>query len=202
VSDGAEDSSLGFERVVFFSDAVFAIVITLLVLPLTAEFEVPEDTASLAHELAELWPKIVTFGVSFLVVGQFWMAHHRVFSRIARADSGLLALNLLFLLTVSFMPFPAAVLGAFELDEDALVRVFYAASLTVVSIVLTVVWLYAQRRGLLRPAVTPAKASEVMAGSLTTDAVFVVSIAAAYFSFLAAVLCWVVLMPIARRLIG
>ena len=130
------------------------------------------------------------------------MAHHRVFSRIARADSGLLALNLLFLLTVSFMPFPAAVLGAFELDEDALVRVFYAASLTVVSIVLTVVWIYAQRRGLLRPAMTPAKANEVTAGSLTTDAVFVVSIAAAYFSFLAAVLCWVLLMPIARRLIG
>ncbi len=58
----------------FFSDAVFAIVITLLVLPLTAEIELPESTTDLAHQV-ELWPKVVSFLVSFLVIGQFWIAH-------------------------------------------------------------------------------------------------------------------------------
>jgi uncharacterized membrane protein len=82
-----EHSGLGFERVVFFSDAVFAIVITLLVLPLTSELLLPKDGDTAAQVLAVL-PRIATFVVSFLVVGQFWVAHHRTFGRIRRADSG------------------------------------------------------------------------------------------------------------------
>jgi uncharacterized membrane protein len=68
------ESALGFERVVFFSDAVFAIVITLLVLPLTAEVNPPEGAGGMAAAVWARWPTVLTFVVSFLVVGQFWMA--------------------------------------------------------------------------------------------------------------------------------
>ena len=113
-----DDPGLAFERLVFFSDAVFAIVITLLILPLAAEVELPETTGGVAHQVGELWPRILTFIVSFLVVGQFWIAHHRMFDRLQRYDTGLLWLNLLSLLTVSFMPFPTAVLGANSTVDD------------------------------------------------------------------------------------
>jgi Endosomal/lysosomal potassium channel TMEM175 len=100
-----EYSGLGFERVVFFSDGVFAIVITLLVLPLTGEIRLPEGTGT-AAQVVTMLPQMVTFVVSFLVVGQIWVAHRRTFGRLRRADPGLVWLNLLILLTVAFMPFP------------------------------------------------------------------------------------------------
>jgi hypothetical protein len=102
-----EGQSLGFERVVFFSDAVFAIVITLLVLPLTAELEVPRERADLIHEVFSGQAlRMLTFAVGFLVVGQFWIAHHRMSGHLRRADHGLLWFNLVGLMTVAFMPFP------------------------------------------------------------------------------------------------
>ena len=139
------------ERLVFFSDAVFAIVITLLVLPLTAEIELPAEAQDLRHEVVQQWPKIVSFVVSFLVIGQFWIAHHNMFSLLRRFDPGLLWLNLIALLTVSFMPFPTAVLGARLEDSDTFPVMFYAASMTISSIVLTAIWLYALRRHLVDP---------------------------------------------------
>jgi uncharacterized membrane protein len=71
-----EQEPVGLERVIFFSDAVFAIVITLLVLPLTAEIELPEGGRDLAAHVWEQWPRVLSFLVSFMVIGQFWVAHH------------------------------------------------------------------------------------------------------------------------------
>ena len=89
-----DEGTLGFERLVFFSDAVFAIVITLLVLPLTAEIDLPQDGKGLAAAVFHRWPTILTFVVSFLVIGQFWAAHHRTFGLIERQDQTLVWLNL------------------------------------------------------------------------------------------------------------
>src|SRR3954451_206688 len=90
----ATEGSLGLERVIFFSDAVFAIVITLLVLPLTAEIELPEGARDLAQQVWELWPRVLSFVVSFLVIGQFWIAHHHMFTHVRRYDQALLWFNL------------------------------------------------------------------------------------------------------------
>ena len=92
-----------------FSEAVFAIVITLLVLPLTAEIELPTEAEDLRHQVGEKRPKLVSFVVSFLVIGQFCIAHHNRFAPLRRFDPGLPWLNLIVLLTVSFMPFLLAV---------------------------------------------------------------------------------------------
>jgi len=189
---------LGLERLVFFSDAVFAIVITLLVLPLTAEIELPEGGQSLAALVREQWPRVLSFLVGFLVIGQFWIAHHGMFGLIRRIDHGLIWLNLIALLTISFMPFPTAVLGARLDANDQFPVVFYAASMTVSSVVLTLTWLYARNRRLVEPSLANGDLRRFTMRAVVTSVVFLVSIGAAFAGLLPAVLCWVLLLPAAR----
>jgi uncharacterized membrane protein len=139
------DDRFALDRIVFFSDAVFAIVITLLVLPLT-ELELRGEGGDLAAEVWALWPKVVAFMVSFLVIGQFWIAHHRIFNRVRRYDLPLMWLNLVTLMTISFLPFPTALLGA-AAPGDRFPVVFYAAALTLARVGLSATWLYALRVG-------------------------------------------------------
>jgi uncharacterized membrane protein len=195
-------SSLGFERIVFFSDAVYAIVITLLVLPLTAEIELPEDEEGLAHQVLALWPSVLTFAVSFLVIGQFWIAHHRTFGYIRRHDHGLVWFNLVALMTVAFMPFPAALLGSHSTADDAFPVVFYAASLTLTSAALTATWLYAARRDLLDDSLGTRQTAGITHRAFATTAVFAVSVAAAFIGLTPAVGCWLVVLPAVRLLVG
>ncbi|MEO0061957.1 MAG: hypothetical protein RLZZ08_517 [Pseudomonadota bacterium] len=100
------------ERMVFFSDAVFAIAITLLVL----EIEVPHfaggGLAELGRVLAELFPKFFAFVLSFLVIGRFWMTHHDLMAHVKVFDQRLMWPNLIYLLTIAFMPFSTAMLGS------------------------------------------------------------------------------------------
>jgi uncharacterized membrane protein len=201
MSKSAEDrdqSSYDLDRLVVLCDGVFAIVITLLVLPLTAEVDVP-PTDDLMGEVFALWPRVVSFAVSFLVVGQFWMVHHRLYGRFTRCDAGLIRIALLSLLTVCFLPFPAALLGEHTEAGDEFPVVFYAASLTLTSLTFTATWLYAKSHGLVDPSLDEARSREMTTRSFVTSAVFVVSIGAAYLGLVAAVLCWMVLLPLARN---
>jgi uncharacterized membrane protein len=194
-----EGQSLGFERVVFFSDAVFAIVITLLVLPLTAELEVPGEGVDLIHEVfSGQGVRMLTFAVGFLVVGQFWIAHHRMFGHLRRADHGLLWFNLVGLMTVAFMPFPTALLGGSPLGADRFPVVFYAVSMTVTSVAFTATWLYAVRRGLVHEARGQDEIRVFTVRSFITCGVFLASIAASFLGLQVAVLFWLVLLPLAR----
>src|ERR1700723_51476 len=94
-----EGRKLGFERFIFFSDAVFAIAITLLVLDL----KVPNADA---FALAPLIPKLLGFGISFYVIGRYWLAHHQLFEAVEGYDGLLLGANLWFLASIAFLPFP------------------------------------------------------------------------------------------------
>jgi TMEM175 potassium channel family protein len=190
------------ERVVFFSDAVFAIVITLLVLPLTAEIDLPTDGAETARQVWDMWPRVVSFVVSFLVIGQFWLAHHRMFAQLRQVDHGLIWLNLVFLLTVSFLPFPTAILGGTPTANDSFPVVFYAASLTVTSFALTIAWLYAARRKLLDRTRTPHQIRAYSLRTLMTSVVFMLSVGAAFLGLWVAVLFWLVLLPAIRVSLG
>jgi uncharacterized membrane protein len=87
------ESSLSFERVVFFSDAVFAIVITLLVLEIKPPHLADHNESALHHALFELIPKFTGFVVSFMIVGMMWIEHHRIFRYIVHYDAGLLWRN-------------------------------------------------------------------------------------------------------------
>jgi uncharacterized membrane protein len=101
------------ERLVFFSDAVFAIAITLLVIEIHPP-HLPHGTSDHdhLHELANLIPAFVGYFISFAVVGNFWAGHHRAFSLAAHYDPRVLGWNLAFLAIIAFMPFATAYLSA------------------------------------------------------------------------------------------
>src|SRR5262245_50935568 len=96
-------------RVEAFSDGVFAIAITLLIL----EIKIPhqQEHGHLADALVKQWPSYLAFFLSFVYIGVMWINHHRMFTHFKRANDVLLVLNLLLLLGVSVVPFPTAVLA-------------------------------------------------------------------------------------------
>lgn len=103
------------DRLVFFSDAVFAIAITLLVIDLRVPDHLPALTnAGLSTALEEVIPPLIGFMLSFAVVGTFWASHHRAFGLLVRSDERLLRRNLVFLFTIALMPFPTALTSRYQ----------------------------------------------------------------------------------------
>jgi uncharacterized membrane protein len=132
---------IGTTRLEAFSDGVFAIAATLLVL----EFSVDADLGSrLGHALLELWPSYLAYVTSFLTIGIIWINHHYCVQTIVRADRTLLFLNLLLLLTVGFLPFPTKLVAQYlnQPGEQAAVLA-YDATFVVMSIVYNGWWRYA-----------------------------------------------------------
>ncbi len=118
------------ERLTFFSDAVFAIAMTLLVIEVRLpELHVVTDQA-LAKALVGLLPNYIGFIISFLVIGRFWTGHHRLMAMIDTAEPALVRANLQLLMAIAFMPFPTAVLSDYSLLRVAIG--FYTAYLLLV----------------------------------------------------------------------
>jgi uncharacterized membrane protein len=130
------------ERVVFFSDAVFAIAVTLLVL----EIRPPQDTRHLLHGLAALWPSYLAYAITFLLIGQVWANHHVMFDHIRSADRMVLFLNTLLLMDIAFLPFAASVLAdAFRTGHGQRTAVvFYGMVFEVAAILFNVIWDHAR----------------------------------------------------------
>jgi len=129
-------------RLETFSDGVFAIAITLLII----EVHVParEHAETLGHELLRLWPSYIGYLTSFLTIGVMWINHHYVFELIARIDRTMLLLNTLLLMLVAFVPFPTAVLAQFiETDGARAAAILYGATLTLTAITFFAWWRYA-----------------------------------------------------------
>jgi uncharacterized membrane protein len=97
------------ERMILFSDAVFAIAITLLAIEIKVPAILHDITDhKLAESLLEMTPKFIGFLISFLIIGQYWTIHHRLFGFVVNFNLRLLWLNLFFLLAVILMPFTSA----------------------------------------------------------------------------------------------
>lgn len=134
-------------RVEAFSDAVFAIAITLMIL----ELDVPaveelESSSSLTQALVDLWPSYVGYLVSFLVIGILWINHHNVFKFFRGVDHWLLTINLVLLLCISFIPFPTALLAEhISNEEERTAALFYSLSFFVTSLVFFALWRYPTR---------------------------------------------------------
>jgi uncharacterized membrane protein len=142
------------DRTESFSDGVFAVAITLLVLDLSVHNVAPNG---LAAALGRKWPHYITFAVSFLTIGIIWSNHHAMFERIARVDRTLVMLNLLLLMSVTFIPFPTGLLASYlraGADEHVAAAV-YAGSLLLMSIAFIATNWYAARRELLTSWITP-----------------------------------------------
>ena len=130
-------------RLESFSDGVFAIAITLLVL----EIGVPHVAAnqSLGDALRHLWPSYFGYAVSFLTIGVMWINHHAMFKDIDRQNHTLLVLNLVLMMSISFLPFPTAVVAAYMRDSDQQLTaaLTWGATLIVIAVAFQALWLYA-----------------------------------------------------------
>ena len=141
-------------RLEAFSDGVFAIAITLLIL----EIKVPQTTeiavAGLSSVLLSRWPAYLGYVISFLTIGIMWANHHTLFTYIRRADRPFIMANLFLLMMVSFLPFSTGVLAEHLAEPDSRVAatVFYGITLVLIAIGFNGVWLYGIRgRRLLGP---------------------------------------------------
>ncbi|HSS89293.1 MAG TPA: TMEM175 family protein [Streptosporangiaceae bacterium] len=188
--------NLEYDRVLFFSDAVFAIAITLLVV----DIRVPQVVIHAGHQLYESRDKILSFVISFLVIGLFWMGHHRLFRYITALDRPVIFLNLLFLGAIAFLPYPTALLFAGNTHEPA-APVFYAACVAVAGLVELAIWLYASHSKTLVPASVPLAVRRYeLAQLLPTPVVFLLSIPVAFIAPGVAPFTWILLVPIGRIL--
>ncbi len=137
-------------RLEAFSDGVFAIAVTLLIL----DVAVPADSDSnLLASIGDQWPSYLAYLVSFSTIGAVWLAHTVITEYLDRADAVFVRLNLLLLLVVSFLPFPTRLLAEY-VEESGAERVavtIYGINLFLASVLVSVLWRYAVRERLLRP---------------------------------------------------
>lgn len=187
--------SLSLERIVFLSDGVFAIAMTILVL----EIKLPElptgaSAEALTEALLEQIPSLGAYALSFAVLGAYWMAHWRRFQRIARANGRLAWINLAFLGCIALIPFPTAVLGRFNWDISV---VLYAVVLSLAGFAGAATGLYAARAGLTEPGVpTSFRDSGVLRG-LIVPIVFLASLLLLPFASPTIVeLSWIAILPL------
>jgi uncharacterized membrane protein len=194
--DAAPQNRLALERLVFFSDAVFAIAITILVL----DIRLPSgaDSASsreLLLSLAGLWPKYLAYFISFWVIGLCWISHHRKFLHIQRTDGRLLFLNLLMLMMIAFIPFPTAVMSE---NVNLTATAFYALVMALASLTGLILWWYAARNhNLVDPRLGRRQVWREASVPLATIVIFVLSIGVAVFDAGLARICWMFVFPVA-----
>jgi uncharacterized membrane protein len=114
------------------------------------------EGGSLAYRLAEQWPSYVSYVVSFAIIGILWLHHHEIFRDIRASDHGLFLLNLVFLLGVSFIPFPTRVMGdelaSPDFADQRTAVIFYGLTIMTISLTFYTLWLWAaHRRRLVEP---------------------------------------------------
>jgi uncharacterized membrane protein len=141
-------------RVEAFSDGVFAIAITLLIL----DVRVPSaNSGNLAAALLRQWPTYAAFLISFSFIGIMWVNHHRLFNHIRRCDNGLMFYNLLLLLGVTVVPFPTALIAAhYNATDRTISAAVFNGTYFVIAIFFNVLWRHAVRGGLLDAATREA----------------------------------------------
>ncbi len=169
------------ERLTFFSDGVFAITITLLVL----EIKVPELAENLisSHLSSELWhlvPKMLGHILSFVILGLYWIAHHNMFMHIKRHDHILLWLNVLFLMCIASIPFPTGLIGHYP-DQQISV-IIYSATLAFTGVCLNLLWWYSTKYRLVDDDTDPAFVKFVFDYIRIAPLVYLLAIAASFIS--------------------
>jgi uncharacterized membrane protein len=189
-----ERGSEEFTRVLAFSDAVFAIAMTLLVVGITVPtLEHQGDVGELADALNDLIPNFVSFFISFAVIGRYWFAHHQAFSLLAAVDRRLIGINLIYLAFVAFLPFPTALLGSFF--ENPLSIALYAVTVGTISTMEVVEFRHAHRHGLFERQLPEDVYRWGVLASLSPVGFFVLSFPVAFVSTGLAAGMWFLAVP-------
>jgi uncharacterized membrane protein len=164
-------------RIEAFSDGVFAIAITLLVL----EIHVPEDPEEgLGQALLHMWPAYASYVVSFFVIGIIWVNHHAVFDHLKRADRPLLFLNLLLLMFVALLPWPTNLMATYMREggsDEQVAAVVYSGTMAAMGVAFGALWSYASRnRRLLADSLSPEEVRRLTRRFVAGTPVYMLSI--------------------------
>ncbi len=194
----ANQDHLGLERIVFFSDAIFAIAVTLLAL----ELRIPAVEGSLTEveltqALISIWPKYLGYGIGFMTIGILWMSHHRKFRLIQRYDRNLMWINLVFLMVIAFIPFPTSVISEYGNRAST---IFYAIVVSLASIASFLLWRYASYQSrLVDPHLDSRVRRRETQVSLAVIGIFVASIGLAFVNADLAKFSWLLIAIAARK---
>jgi uncharacterized membrane protein len=193
-----EGNEVEFSRIVAFSDGVFAIAITLLVLNLRIPHHLSDG--EIGDALWDQRENLLAYAISFAVIGRFWVVHHRFFSEVTAFDGRLIALNLFYLGWIVLLPFSSEVLGSYGGHTAGVV--LYSANLC--GVILVGFWMTADaHRGGLTSADLAAR-REARTRSVYIFSVFALSIPVAFVAPSIAPFLWLVLFftPVSRRITG
>lgn len=176
-------------RLEAFSDGVIAIAITLTVLSIDFPRGLPRSQVAAA--IVHLIPDVLTYLLSFAVIGLFWMSHHYAMDRIERVDRTLILLNLAFLAAISLMPLVTGLMNEYG-NSPAVMA--YATVMTLASASVLTMWLHAERGGLVSDRASPAERRERTSRLATLTAVFAASVPLAIVSPAGAQYLWLVIL--------
>lgn len=199
------------ERLILFSDAVFAIAITLLVI----EIKIPEihsekepvTDSALLHALGQLIPKFIGFIISFLLIGLYWTIHHRMFGYVTSYDRKLLVLNLLFLFFIALMPFSNGFYSEYAggmVRHDLVVPLsFYVLNFCGVGFTNYFMWRHISdpKRKLTEPPIDPVTLKLAKLRSLTVPCIFLLMLPVAIFTHVIIAVYMPIFIPVILKLL-
>ena len=189
------ESGEGTDRLQFFSDAVFAIAMTLLVIDIDVPKLAHETGENLWSGLLKEWPSLLAYALSFLVISLAWRGHHSKFRHITRYNGRLVSLDLLLLFFIAFVPYPTSVIS--EYGDLVPSVVLYAGTVAIITIIQSAIWVYAYRAGLTDETVDAGFYAWVFRNELSTPIVFLVSIPVAFlWNARAAMFFWILSWPL------
>lgn len=165
------------ERVKAFTDAVVAIAMTLLILPLVGTVgQAAADKLTTIEWLQDNFSSILVFLMSFVIIASFWISHHLLYSNVERVTSGLLWLTVAWMLTIVWLPVATALTG--QMESDTLQRVLYIGSMALTSLLLLSTRLYLRRNPSLH-RMSPAVLTRGLVADIATAFMFLVSLTVA-----------------------
>ena len=177
-----------------FSDGVYAIAITLLVLSIDVPTLTQAHSADqLLDALGHRHTQIISYAISFAVIGRYWLAHHQFFSRLKALDAGLIVWNLVCLAVIAFLPFPTDILGNYI--QNPVSVALYALTVAIISGLEVVMFNRAHNNDLLDPRLTEDVFRWSRAAATAPVVIFVVSIPLAFVAPALACLTWIGTVP-------
>lgn len=187
----AVENLIDEDRVISFSDAVFAFAATLLVLKIDLPNIAPQDVNStrLFTEIIDLWPQYLANIVSFLIIAYYWLNHHAIFSLIKKINPGIIWINVIFLIFLSFIPFPVDLFG--DYSNNDIVIAFYCLSLSIAGFLLSAIWFYSLSQKLTSEYLTSKEIKYYSLRFILTPTVFALSIPLSFIDPLLSKVCWI-----------
>jgi uncharacterized membrane protein len=175
-------------RLISLSDGVFAFAMTLMVITLDVPKPESVSTAELPRAVQQQAPEFFSYGLTFWIIATYWFVHRRFFRQITGEDNAVGWINMLFLFSIVFLPYPCDMMGDFNDSQFALV--FYAATMVATSLILSGLWQYSRAHGLMAKDVAEREHFTAKVRGALIPGVMLLSIGLSFFSLTAARISW------------